>query len=250
MCFCVNTALLPQYVPQGTYCGKSAVFTQARITSNIRATIPNREHRKYLSSRSIRKGAMGENRVNQNLTIKQEYARSGHTGPEMNINAECYIDSIPAMNAPGGKSLVGHKDHNLHVVPHSFECLGTHVVEAVEKLIDNLFVNDIPQLKKEGTLCLLVVATAARLIGAYNALVRDFGADNSIVSRIKNAARYAKIDDPSVPMTAEGPRWNAVLRDWSCRIESHVKSKNTEMVPAENASLSQQLSGALSIVHR
>ena len=115
----------------------------ARITSNIRATIQNREHRKYVSSRSIRKGAMGENRVNQNLTIKQEYARSGHTGPEMNNNAEGYIDSIPAMNAPGGKSLAGHKDHNLHVVPHSFECLGTHVVEAVEKLIDNLFVNDI-----------------------------------------------------------------------------------------------------------
>ena len=115
----------------------------ARITSNIRATIQNREYRKYVSSRSIRKGAMGENRVNQNLTIKQEYARSGHTGPEMNNNAEGYIDSIPAMNAPGGKSLAGHKDHNLHVVPHSFECLGTHVVEAVEKLIDNLFVNDI-----------------------------------------------------------------------------------------------------------
>jgi hypothetical protein len=222
----------------------------ARITSNIRATIQNREHRKYVSSRSIRKGAMGENRVNQNLTIKQEYARSGHTGPEMNNNAEGYIDSIPAMNAPGGKSLAGHKDHNLHVVPHSFECLGTHVVEAVEKLIDNLFVNDIPQLKKGGTLRLLVVTTAARLIGAYKALVRDVGADNSIVSRIKNAARDAKIDDPSVPTTAEGPRWNAVLRDWSCRIEAHVKSKNTEMVPAENASLSQQLSGALSIVHR
>ena len=222
----------------------------ARITSNIRATIQNREHRKYVSSRSIRKGAMGENRVNQNLTIKQEYARSGHTGPEMNNNAEGYIDSIPAMNAPGGKSLAGHKDHNLHVAPHSFECLGTHVVEAVEKLIDNLFVNDIPQLKKGGTLRLLVVTTAARLIGAYKALVRDVGADNDIVSRIKNAARDAQIDDPSVPMTAEGPRWNAVLREWSCRIEAHVKSKNTEMVPAENASLSQQLSGALSIIHR
>jgi hypothetical protein len=28
LCFCVNTALLPQYVPRGAYCGKSAVFTQ------------------------------------------------------------------------------------------------------------------------------------------------------------------------------------------------------------------------------
>jgi len=32
----------------------------APITSNIRATIPNREHRKYVSSRSIQKSAMGK----------------------------------------------------------------------------------------------------------------------------------------------------------------------------------------------
>jgi hypothetical protein len=63
----------------------------AQITSNIRATIPNKECKKDVSSRSIRKGAMGENRVNQNLTIKQEYACSGHTGPEMSNNAEGYI---------------------------------------------------------------------------------------------------------------------------------------------------------------
>jgi hypothetical protein len=138
----------------------------APITSNIRATNPNKEHKKYVSSRSIQKCAIGENRVNQNLTIKQEYARSGHTGPEMNNNAKDYIDFIPAMNAPCRKSLVGYKDPNLHVVPHSFECLGTEVVGAVEKLLDNLFVNNVPQLKKGGKLCLLVVTTAACMIGA------------------------------------------------------------------------------------
>ena len=31
LCFCVNTAHLPQYVPQCTYCGKSAVFTQESV---------------------------------------------------------------------------------------------------------------------------------------------------------------------------------------------------------------------------
>ncbi len=97
----------------------------ARITSNIKATISNKENKKNVSSQSIRRGAMGENQVNQNLTIKQEYAQSGHTGPEMNSNAEGYIDSILGMNAPGGKSLAGHKNTNLHVVPHSFKCLGT-----------------------------------------------------------------------------------------------------------------------------
>ncbi len=132
----------------------------ARITSNIRATISNKERKKDVSFPSIRKGAMGENRVNQNLTIKQEYARSGHTGPEMNSDAEGYIDSIPAMNAPGRKSLAGHKNTNSHVVPHSFECLGTQSVEAVERLINKIFVNDVPQLKKGGKLRLLLVTAA------------------------------------------------------------------------------------------
>ncbi len=108
----------------------------AQITSNIRATILNKEHKRDVSSRSIRIGTMEENRVIQNLTIKQEYACSGHTGPEMNNNAEGYTDSIPTMNASGGKSLAGYKDPNLHIVPHSFKCLGTEVVDAVEKLID------------------------------------------------------------------------------------------------------------------
>ena len=113
---------------------------------------------------------------------------------------------------------------------------------------DNLSVNDIPQLRKGGKLCLLVVTAAARMIGAYKALISDVGVDNGIVSRIMNAARDSKINDALVPMT-DGPRWNAVLHEWSHKIEPYVKSKNTEMVP-ENASLSQQLSGALSMSHR
>jgi hypothetical protein len=202
------------------------VSIAARITSNIRATIPNKECKKDVSSRSIQIGAMGENRVYQNLTIKQEYAHSGHTGPEMNNNAEGYIDSIPAMNAPGRKLLAGYKDPNLHIVPHSFECLGTEVVEAVEKLIDNLFVNDIPQLKKGGKLHLLIVTAAACMIGAYKALILGVGVDNGIVSRIMNAARDSKIDDALVPMT-DGPRWNSVLHEWSHKIK-HVSSARTQ----------------------
>ncbi len=95
----------------------------AQITSNMRAAISNKKMKKDVFSQLIRKNAMGENRVNQNLTIKQEYTQSGHTSPEMKSNAEGYIDSISAINAPGRKSLAGNKNTNLHVVPHSFECL-------------------------------------------------------------------------------------------------------------------------------
>ena len=60
-------------------------------------------------------------------------------------------------------------------------------------------------------------------------------------------AKLAKLVDPP---QHPPPLLPLPLHQWSCRIEAHVKSKNTEMVPAENASLSQQLSGALSIIHR
>ena len=51
-------------------------------------------------------------------------------------------------------------------MPHSFECLGTGGVgEAVDKLIDNLFINDVPQLKKGGKLHLLFVIAGATMIG-------------------------------------------------------------------------------------
>ena len=109
-------------------------------------------------------------------------------------------------------------------------------------------VNDVLQLKKGGKLHLLVVTPAARMIGAHKALICDVGVDNGIVSKIMNAVRGTKIDDPSVPMS-DGPRWNAVLHEWSGKIEAYVRSKNTGMVP-ENASLSYQLSGALSMYHR
>ncbi len=152
------------------------------------------------------------------------------------------------MDALGRKSLAGHKNTNLHVVPHSFKCLGTKSVEAVERLINKLFVNDVSQLKKGGKLMLLLVTAAGQLISTYKSLIRDVGVDNSIVSQIMNLARDDKIDDVSVLMT-DGPQWNTVLHDWSRKIEAYVKSKNTEMVPAY-ASLSQQINGALSMFHR
>ena len=116
------------------------------------------------------------------------------------------------------------------------------------QLIDDIFVNDIPQLKKGGKLCLLVVTAAARIIGAYKVFICDVSVDNGIVSRIMNALRDSKINDAMVPIT-DGPHWNAVLHEWSCKIEAYVKSKNTVMVP-ENVLLIQQLSGALSMSHR
>eukprot|EP00956_Cyclotella_meneghiniana_P004276 scaffold5246_cov75-Cyclotella_meneghiniana.AAC.1 len=73
------------------------------------------EFAKFYSIRSVRKGGMTHNRSNRNLSTQEEYARSGHMAPGMNGNAEGYIDSTPALSAPGGMSLAGYTDpHGEH----------------------------------------------------------------------------------------------------------------------------------------
>lgn len=220
----------------------------SRLTDGIRATIPDETRKKEFTTRSTRKGAMGENRMNQNLTIKQEYARSGHTGPEMNSNAEGYIDSIPAMNAAGGMSLAGFKDPNSMVWPYSFDSLGLENSDAVNTLIHELFQNDVEHLEFNGKIRSLLVTAAARLVGSYIRLMGDVGGDNNIVRKIQSAARRANIDDTSIPINNTlSPRWSITLRAWSRKIEEEFKSKNRESVP-ENAPLTQQLTATMSTV--
>ena len=217
-----------------------------RLTDGIRATIPDETRKKDFTTRSTRKGAMGENRMNQNLTLKQEYARSGHTGPEQNSNAEGYIDSLQAMNAAGGMSLAGFKEANTMVWPYTFDPLGLENCDAVNRLINVLFPNDIERLELNGKLRSLLVTAAARIVGSYNKLLVDVGNDNAIVQLIQTAARTAKIDDTTIPVNDTlGPRWKITLRDWSSRVDKEFKSKNSETVP-ENAPWTEQLTVTMS----
>jgi len=219
-----------------------------RLTNGIRATIPDETRKRDFTTRSTRKGAMGENRMNQNLTLKQEYERSGHTGQEQNSNAEGYVDSLPAMNAAGGMSLAGFKEGNAMVWPYTFDSLGLENCDAVNRFIDVLFPNDIERLELNGKLRSLLVTAAARIVGSYNKLLADVGNDNAIVQLIQTAARTAKLDDMSIPVNdALGPRWKITIREWSSKVDKEFKSKNSETVP-ENAPWAQQLTVTMSKV--
>ena len=147
-----------------------------RLTRNIQSILKpifGDEVAKQTTSRSTRKGAMTENRDNQDLTTQEEYARSGHTASDMNPNAEGYIESTPAMNAPAGRALAGYHDQHAHCTPISFGCLDDRVTPAVDRLLLKLFTNDVPQLQKDKSLYIVVLTCGARLVGAYNDLVKD-----------------------------------------------------------------------------
>ena len=83
------------------------------------------------TSQSHQKGTMTENRMHRDLSIQEEYARSGHiqTHVPTNNNAEGYIKLTPSMNAPTGMAFAGYT--NCHVLPKppSFGIVSHAIVE-------------------------------------------------------------------------------------------------------------------------
>ena len=200
------------------------------------------EFAKFYSSRSVRKGGMTHNRSDRKLSTQEEYARSGHMAPGMNGNAEGYIDSIPALSAPGGMSLAGYTDPHGEHVPMNLRCLGGLVRDSIERFISNLVVNDVECLQEDGINREVLVTCAACIIGWYNNLVRDVGNENPIVVRIHQAAQRSQLSDDSVTLSAGAPGWRLVLKSWSKRIKDRFEEDNPQM-PSFSAPLTEQYMG-------
>ena len=211
-----------------------------RLTDTVREHCPDPEQKRILSSKSTKKGVMTENRMNPDLSIKEELNRSGHTGSETNSNAEGYICATPAASHPGAMAVSGYKNCHGEAWPYSFDCLGMDVVDTVKRLIAKLFIIDVPQLKEGGKLYPLTLMAAARLVGTFHQLLKDFPNGNPIISKILEGAREAGVDDARVPQKP-GPRHHAVLLSWSRQIHGDFKNKNREL-PLPDASVATQLS--------
>ncbi len=94
---------------------------------------------------------MTENRMNCDLDVTEECARSGHTAPTMNSNAEGYIETNPAINAPGGLAVAGYSNCHMCPTPYGFDCLGHQAFSTVHAFVDELFKNnDVPSLQENG----------------------------------------------------------------------------------------------------
>lgn len=188
---------------------------------------------------------MTHNRANRTLSTQEEYARSGHTAPGMNGNAEGYIESTPALSAPGSLSLAGYIDPHGDAYPMSFRCLGNRVSDAVESFVSNLIINDIDCLKENGVNRELLMTCVACVVGWYNSLVRDLGdaADNNaVVVKIREAAQKSQLRDENITPTAGAPVWLLTLKNWSKKIKEDFERNNPQM-PSHNAPLVEQYMG-------
>ena len=116
---------------------------------------------------------MTENRVHPNLNMAKEYTHSGHTQRNVNVNmdAEGYIEQIPALSAPGELAVAGHTV--CHIVPATFSFNAvSHIQGEVDRFLDNFVINDIPLLQRGGRLRPIFVLMMARLVSAFDWLDR------------------------------------------------------------------------------
>jgi hypothetical protein len=186
---------------------------------------------------------MTEMQMNPDLNIKEEYGCSGHTIiPGGNANAEGYIELTPAMNFPGGMSMAGYTNCHHRCYPYNLECFGHAVAEVggpTQRLIDQLYVIEVPELKIGGKMQPMVLTATACLIASYNMLVQDVGTKNPIVVKIMQAAQRAQIEDDLVE-AGPGPRWNVVLKKWSIQIQKDFEARNPERA-SDDTSLAKQV---------
>jgi len=202
-----------------------------RMAKTIRSAIKEKTLKKCYTSRSIRKGQMGDARMNRDLNIIEEYAHSGHHHPAMNSNAEGYIVSKPAITAPGVLAAAGYTDCHMKPAPMGFHALGVEVFDTVQRLVTEMFTNDLPRLQIGGNLHPVVMICAARLVGGYNDLICNLGIDHCIVKLIREVAIRDKVDDLRVPERGRGPRYHVVLKDWSQQITDNFKKENNQVSP-------------------
>lgn len=160
------------------------------------------------------------------------------------------------MVAPGGRALAGYPDPHAHCIPINFESiLNTIGMASVDRLIDEMFVNDVPHLKRGGKLYEITLTCVACLVGSYNRLYTDLksafkeipsygdGPDNNaIMIAIREAAKRAKIDDPTIAEIPNVPRYIVVLRGWSRQVTAAHRRNNPDSV-AQSALHTEHLVG-------
>ena len=91
------------------------------------------------------------------------------------------------MNAPGGLSVAGYLDCHTRVCPNNFDFHGLEVPDAVMGLVNEIYINDLPELQHGGKLCPVLFISVSRIISSYNNVVRYVITGNVIVMTVMKA---------------------------------------------------------------
>ena len=142
------------------------------------------------------------------------------------------------MNSPGGLSVAEYLDCHTQVFPYNFDSLGIEVADALMRLVNEIFFNDVLELQYRGKLCPVLFISAAHIIGSKNYVIRDVITKKIIVMKVMKAVELANIENTRVAQ-APGPWWNVVLKAWSQQIMDAFHNNNPNRI-SQNASLIHQ----------
>jgi hypothetical protein len=205
----------------------------SKITRIIRSLMKPDTRDKF-SSKSIRVGMATFFTMHPGVTTEQGDARCGWVSGAS--NGRHYKRILPVLTLPAGNAINGWDETKSRKFAPGLECLGSHVQFHVERLIDKLYVLNLPQFSANGHLRPFLRACTASLIRFHSSVARDLGQNHSIVKKLQNAAKDAQIRDGEVSDPI------AVLHLWSQKIEKDFHARNPDLLCCENGIISKETS--------
>ena len=153
----------------------------------------------------------------------------GRTGHTTNTSLDYYNDTRNVTRGTrGGKALAQWDDVRGGVSVPRFECLGPGTSDAVNALVNKLFVSSLVAFKPGGTLYGVLRICGASLVMHHAVVTKSLGQGNVISTKLRTSAELAKISDPAFPMeTTDG-----LLIRWSEIIFADYKIRNPEIQEA------------------
>jgi hypothetical protein len=236
----LDKSLLCYVFPQLHSCTDS--YVASLVTKALRSTVTAGEA-KSLSSKSLRKGAVTLMAAQKDINFHESVERSGHaTG----ANIDAYRTSVPTLNLPGGRALSGWDDCHQMTFPPRLECLGTHAMGHIDRMIGLLYVIDVPELKENGKLRPFLRTCTASLIMYHQDVLKEFGPQNAVVELVLEAAQKADI----VECETGAKRSADVLKNWSVKIANDFRARNTPHYCTADQGLKNMLESQVKIVHK
>ena len=143
------------------------------------------------SSKSIRKGISTILHVHKGVATKEADAHCGWVSGAP--NGQMYKSIIPAPMVPACNVINGWDDVDSKKYAPGLECLGAHVENDIEQLIEKLYIVLLPQFKPDGMLHPFLHACTASLIEHHPVIKKDLRQSNLIVKKLEKAAADAEI---------------------------------------------------------
>lgn len=172
--------------------------------------------------------------VHRQVSPEEQRTRGGWSS---GVTSDKYTENAPSLTLPGALAFGDWPNVHEHVYPPQIECLRQYPgeLDSVHGLMNHMYIVSVPQFLEGGALRPFLHTCTAVAIMYHSDMLNDFGAGNSMVSAMIQAAEAAKIAS-SLPA---GTTANDVLLRWGKAIREDFETCNKLVASAEGMSRDQ-----------